>query len=404
MERPADSGGALRGVRVIDLTRVLGGPFGTQILADHGADVIKVEPPQGDEVRDWGPPFRDGTASYFVGINRNKRMLALDLAQEAGREVLLRLLADADVLVHNFKSGTLEKWGIGYDGHLRERFPRLVYCHLTGFGDEGPLGGLPGYDAAVQAVSGVMSINGTPATGPLRMGSPIVDLGMGLNAVIGILLALRERDLTGLGQAVDVTLYDSGISLLHPYAANYLMSGDVPVSTGNAHPNISPYDCFTKGTKPIFLAVGNDRQFRVMCGHVGADHLPDDPRFVDNRSRVVNRDALRAELEAIFAPLDGERLAEELMRIGVPAGAVLNVAEVLESGHARQREMVLVDGEYRGTGIPVKLSRTPGALRFAPRPFNADGRAVLAEIGYGEDEIDDLEAAGAVPPERRRGR
>ena len=308
--------GALSGIRVIDLTRVLGGPYGTQILADHGADVVKVEPPQGDEVRDWGPPFRDGTASYFVGINRNKRMIALDLGQEAGREVLLRLLETADVMIHNYKSGALEKWGIGYEEVLRDRFPRLVYCHLTGYGSDGPLGGLPGYDSAVQATAGMMSVNGPAETGPLRIAVPIVDLGMGLNAVIGILLALLHRDRTGAGQAVDVSLYDAAVSLLHPQAANYLMSGKVPEATGNAHPNISPYERFDTGTKPIFLAVGNDRQFRTMCELMGVPGLSDDPRFVDNASRVVNRDELRAELKVLFQGRDGEELADALISRG----------------------------------------------------------------------------------------
>jgi len=394
--------GALAGIRVIDLTRVLGGPYATQILADHGADVVKIEPPQGDEVRDWGPPFRDGTASYFVGINRNKRLLALDLGQPEGREVLLRLLESADVMIHNFKSGALEKWSLGYEQVLRERFPRLVYCHLTGYGSDGPLGGLPGYDAAVQATAGMMSVNGSTETGPMRMGVPMVDLGMGLNAVIGILLALRHRDRTGRGQALDVSLYDSAVSLLHPQAANYFMSGKVPVPTGNAHPNISPYDRFDTGTKPIFLAVGNDAQFRRLCELMGVPGLAEDPRFVDNAARLVNRAELRAELETLFASRDGEALADELIRNGVPAGAVLNVAEVLESEHARHRGLVVEDGEYRGTGFPVKLSESGAQLRWPPRPFNADGPELLREVGYTDSEIESLCTSGVVPVERRR--
>jgi crotonobetainyl-CoA:carnitine CoA-transferase CaiB-like acyl-CoA transferase len=401
MSTPAVTG-AMAGLRVIDLTRVLGGPYGAQILADHGADVIKIEPPQGDEVRDWGPPFRDGTASYFVGINRNKRMIALDLGRAEGREVLMRMLETADVMIHNYKSGALEKWGIGYEAVLRDRFPRLVYCHLTGYGSDGPLGGLPGYDSAVQATAGMMSINGSSETGPLRIAVPIVDLGMGLNAVIGILLALLHRERTGAGQAVDVSLYDAAVSLLHPQAANYFMSGKVPEATGNAHPNISPYDRFDTGTRPIFLAVGNDRQFRKMCELMGVPGLADDSRFSDNTSRVVNRDELRAELEVLFRSRDGEQLAEELIRNGVPAGAVLNVAEVLESDHAKHRELVVEDGPYRGTGFPVKLSESEAQLRWGPRPFNADGPAVLLEAGYSEEEVEALQAAGVLPTERRR--
>jgi crotonobetainyl-CoA:carnitine CoA-transferase CaiB-like acyl-CoA transferase len=403
MDRPT-APGALAGVRVLDLTRVLGGPYATQILADHGADVIKVEPPGGDEVRDWGPPFRDGVSSYFVGVNRNKRMLSLDLGRPEGRDALLRLLAGADVMIDNFKSGSLEKWGIGYDDVLRPRFPRLVYCHITGYGDDGPLGGLPGYDAAVQATAGLMSINGQPDGPATRMGTPVVDLASGLNAVIGILIALRHRDATGDGQAIEVTLYDSAVSLLHPHAANYLMSGAVPRRVGNAHPNIAPYDCFATGTVPLFLAVGNDRQFGTMCELMGVGELADDPRFASNALRLGHRDELRAALEAAFAGRDGAELADTLMRNGVPAGPVLDVAQVLEAEHTRHRGMVVRDGEYAGTGVPIRLSRTPGGLRFAPRPFNADGADVLREAGHTGEEIAALQESGISPPARRAAR
>lgn len=394
--------GALAGTRVIDLTRVLGGPYCTQILGDHGADVIKIEPPQGDEVRDWGPPFRDGTASYFVGVNRNKRTLALDLAKAEAREVLLRLLEGADVMIHNFKSGTLERWGIGYAEVLSKRFPRLVYCHVTGFGPDGPLGGLPGYDAAVQAVSGLMSVNGTQESGPIRMGTPMVDLGTGLNAAIGILLALHERGRSGRGQAIDISLYDSAVALLHPQAANYLMDGQPPRRIGNAHPNISPYDCFATGTKPVFLAVGNDRQFARLCDELGRPALAKDPRFGSNGDRVVNRDALRAELEQLLANHDGVRLAERLIKAGVPCGAVLEIPDMLAAPHTKHRAMVVEDGPYRGTGIPIKMERSQGAVRFGPRRFNQDGGDVLREAGYSDGEIEALARSGAYVTERRR--
>ncbi|MGQ0664974.1 MAG: CaiB/BaiF CoA transferase family protein [Pseudomonadota bacterium] len=402
MERNA-SAGALDGIQVIDLTRVLGGPYCTQILGDHGAEIIKIEPPQGDETRDWGPPFRDDTASYYVGVNRNKRALALDLAREEGRAVLLRLLERADVLVHNYKPGALERWGLGYEAVLAARFPRLIYCHVTGFGADGPLGGLPGYDAAVQAVSGLIGINGTEGGGGVRLGIPIVDLGTGLNAAIGILLALHDRHRTGQGQAIDVSLYDSAVALLHPQAANYLMSGTAPRRTGNAHPNIAPYDCFATGTKPIFLAVGNDRQFQRLCAELGRPELGTDARFRTNADRATNRPALSAELGRLLAAHDGVALADRLLRIGVPAGAVLDLPEVLAAPHTRHRRMVVSEGVYSGTGIPVKLARTAGRVRLAPRRFNEDGAAVLGEAGYSPAELAALEAAGAVVTSRRKG-
>lgn len=232
---PAPPTGALRGVKVVDLSRVLGGPYCTQILGDHGADVIKIEPPSGDETRGWGPPFReeDGAASYFLGVNRNKRGMALDLRQEAGREVLLRLLADADVLIENFKTGTLEKWGVGRDA-LAARFPRLIHCRVSGFGADGPLGGLPGYDAILQAMGGIMSVNGEAEGGPMRVGLPVVDMVTGLNAAIGVMMALRDRETTGRGQFVEAALFDSALSLLHPHAPNWFMSGRKPSAPATA--------------------------------------------------------------------------------------------------------------------------------------------------------------------------
>ncbi len=396
------SQGTLAGVRVIDLTRVLGGPYCTQILGDHGAEIVKVEPPQGDETRHWGPPFRDDKSSYFTGVNRNKRSIGLDLSRPEGREVLLRLLDGADVLIENFKTGTLEKWGVGYEQTLAGRFPRLVHCRVSGFGADGPLGGMPGYDAAVQACAGIMSVNGTPESGPVRVGTPIVDLGTGLIAVHAILMALLERERSGRGQFVETALYDGAISLLHPQAANWFMSGDTPRLIGNSHPNISPYDQFQTATCAIFLAVGNDRQFRRLCDHLDRPELVLDERFTTNGDRVINRDALTVELVRIFADLDGEALCERLLTLGVPSGPVLDIPAVMNHPHTRHREMVVEIGDYRGTGVPAKFSRTPGAVQRPPPGFNEHGREVLIEAGYTVDEIDALADAGVLVEERTR--
>ena len=283
---------ALDGVKVIDLTRVLGGPYATQILADHGADVIKIESVAGDEVRGWGPPFARDMASYFINVNRNKKSVVIDLASVPGRDLLLRLLEDADVLIDNFKTGTLEKWGIGYEAVLKNRFPRLVHCRISGFGEAGPLGGAPGYDAVVQAMTGMMSINGMAESGPVRLGAPIVDMGTGLYCVIGILMALHERQNSGLGQYIDMTLYDSALALMHPHNANYFLSKKPGTATGNSHPNISPYDKYATATNDIFIGIGNNRAFRRFCDALGESEIADDPRFTDNADRVVNRAAL----------------------------------------------------------------------------------------------------------------
>ena len=358
--------GALAGVRVIDVSRVLGGPYCGQILADHGADVLKIEPPQGDETRAWGPPFENGVASYYMGLNRNKRGMRLDLSLPEGREQLLALLAEADVLLENFKTGTLEKWGLGYEA-LAERFPRLVHARVSGFGADGPLGGLPGYDAAIQAMSGLMSVNGEVGAEPLRVGLPVVDMVTGLNAVIGILLALQERQRSGRGQFVEAALYDCGLSLLHPHAANWFGDGRVPTRTGNAHPNIYPYDAFPTASTPVFLAVGNDRQFQQLCRVLGQPDLGLDPRYATAGQRSVHRAELRAALLPLLAQHAGEALVEQLMAQGVPSAPILDVPQALSHPHTAHRGMtVSLPGGYRGLGSPIKLSRTPATYRMPP--------------------------------------
>ncbi|MNY83893.1 Succinyl-CoA:(R)-benzylsuccinate CoA-transferase subunit BbsF [compost metagenome] len=358
--------GALQGLKVLDLSRILGGPLCGQILGDHGADVLKVEPPQGDDTRAWGPPFQDGVASYYRGLNRNKRTQFLDLSQPEGQARVLELMAQADVVVENFKIGTLEKWGIGWQ-QMQVRFPRLIWCRVSGFGADGPLGAWPGYDAAIQAMSGIMSVNGEAGGDPLRVGLPVVDMVTGMNAVIGVLLALQERQRSGLGQLVDAALYDSAIALLHPHAPNWFMDGKPPQRTGNAHPNIYPYDVLQTGSIPVFFAVGNDRQFQLLCGHIGCQHLAQDARFASAGQRSVHRDTLKPLLEEYLAACDGAQLATDLMALGVPAAPVQSVDDALQHPHTLHREMVVqMPGGYRGLGAPVKLSRTPATYRVPP--------------------------------------
>lgn len=366
MTNPVPNTGALAGVTVIDLSRVLGGPYCGQILADHGADVLKIEPPQGDETRTWGPPFENGVASYYMGINRNKRGMRLDLTQAADRDHLLTLLAGADVLLENFKTGTLEKWGLGYDV-LKEKFPRLVHCRVSGYGADGPLGGLPGYDAAIQALSGIMSVNGEVGSEPLRVGLPVVDMVTGLNAALGVLMALQERQRSGQGQFVEAALYDCGLSLLHPHAANWFGDKRVPNRTGNAHPNIYPYDAFPTQTTPIFLAVGNDRQFVQLCQVLGAPELAQAPAFASAGDRSVNRASLRPKLIELLSALDGESLVEALGEKGVPCAPILDVPQALNHPHTAHRGMtVSMPNGYQGLASPIKLSRTPASYRLPP--------------------------------------
>ncbi|SAL04370.1 L-carnitine dehydratase/bile acid-inducible protein F [Caballeronia calidae] len=372
--------GALQGLRVIDLSRVLGGPYCTQALADHGAQVIKLEPPNGDETRGWGPPFVGETASYFVGVNRNKQGICVDLSSEEGRNILWQLLEGADVLVENFKPGTLGRWGMDY-ARLSKRFPKLIHCAISGFGPDGPLGGLPGYDAAIQAMAGLISVNGEPDGPALRVGLPVVDMVTGLNALAGILLALAEREKSGRGQSLDIALYDSGISLLHPHLPNYFGNGRTPQRSGNAHPNITPYDSYRTATAPIFLAVGNDRQFAKLVSHLNAPELAQDARFVDNKSRCAHRGELKEVLEGLMHSLECESLATQLIRGGVPCGPVQTVDAVANHPHTLHRELIVEIGSYRGTGTPIKLSRTPATYRSAPPALGGDTRAVLDELG-----------------------
>ena len=394
-------GGALAGFKVIDCTRVLGGPYCTQVLSDHGAEVIKIEPPQGDEVRDWGPPFKDGLSAYFAGVNRNKRSVGLDLRGPEGQEVLYRLLEDADVMIDNYKAGSLEKWGIGYEEVLSKKFPKLIYCSITGFGADGPFGGFPGYDAVAQALTGQISVNGSPESGPTRLGIPIIDMATGLYAAIGVLMAAQERSRSGLGQRVDASLFDTGVSLLHPHGANFLMSGQPPVLTGNAHPNISPYDQYPTGKGQIFLGIGNDRQFVMLCEVLGSPDLPKDSRFLHNADRIANRADLTVLLTELMATREAEDISNQLLSKGVPAGAVLTIPEVIEHAHTRHREMVVEIDDYKGLGTAMKFGRTPGRAQTKPPLFGASTRDVLAAAGFEDDEIEGLIADGVAFEERK---
>ncbi|MCA3430404.1 MAG: CoA transferase, partial [Roseomonas sp.] len=378
-------------------------PYCTMVLSDHGAEVIKLEPPQGDEVRDWGPPFDSaGDASYFVGVNRNKRSVGLDLSKPAGKEVLLRLLEGADVLVENFKPGSMEKWGLGYEAVLSKRFPRLIHCRVSGFGGEGPLGGFPGYDAVLQAMVGLMSINGTETSGPTRLGTPIVDIATGLFSTIAILMALHEREKSGKGQYCDMTLHDCGMALLHPHAANYFLSDKRPKATGNPHPNLVPYSKFKTKTCEIFIAAGNDPAFRKFCEFLGIPDVAKDERFATNGARVINRDALTEILEQRFSTEDGHDLTRRMLAVGLPAGPVLHVDEAMAADHTAFREMVADIGDFRALNTPIKLSRTPGGARTRPPRFNQHGREVLLARGFSEAEIAALEADGVIVGARRK--
>jgi crotonobetainyl-CoA:carnitine CoA-transferase CaiB-like acyl-CoA transferase len=348
------------------------------MLSDHGADVIKVEAPQGDETRLLGPPFVEpGQAAYFSAINRGKRGLSLDLTKATDRSILEALLANADVLIENFVPGTMAKWGLGYDDYLSKAFPQLIYCSISGFGDTGPLANLPGYDAVLQAMCGLMSINGEPQGGPTRIGVPVVDQVTGYNAFAGIMMALWARTRTGQGQRVEATLFDSALSMLIPHAANWMNSGNTPALTGSAHPNIPTYNRFEVGDGQIFLGIVNEGQFKKFCKHIQREDLLSNPMFDSNANRMANRDALRQEMEIALRAFKRAGLCKDLMGRGVAAGPVNTVPEAFEQPHTAARNMFIQRDDYQGVGLPIKLSKTPGTAGARPPRLGEHTREII---------------------------
>src|SRR3954471_14137453 len=332
------SNGPLAGTRVVDLTRILAGPLCTMMLGDMGAEIIKVEPPGGgDDNRGWGPPFVAGEASYFLGVNRNKRSLTLNMAAPAGQAVLQELVKRADVLVDNFKLGTLAKWGFG-DAWFEEHAPRLVRCSITGYGSSGPKAGLPGYDFILQAESGLMSICGEPEGEPMKYGVAIVDVCTGMLASNSILAALQARHRTGKGQHVEVSLFDSSLAMLANVASNHLISGRDARRFGNGHPNIVPYTAYPVRDGAIAVAVGNDAQFAKFAALLGKPEWAGDMRFARNPDRVANREVLDAAIKTRLGADDAEVWLEKLTAAGIPCGRINSVAQALSNPHAIARD------------------------------------------------------------------
>ena len=378
-------GGSLAGLKVLDLTRVLAGPFCTMILADHGADVIKVEAESGDETRGWGPPFDEasGAASYFVGLNRNKRGICLDMKSKAGRDQFLSLLEDADILIENFKPGTMESWDLGYDT-LSKRHPALIYCAISGFGNDGPMAGLARYDAILQAMCGLLSTNGTTDTGAMKMGAPIVDFSTGLYSAIAILMAVYERQKSGAGQMIDMTLYDCAMAMLHPHSANYLLGGRIPEPMGNSHPNLAPCEKYQTRTGEIFIAIGNENQFAKLATAINYPEMVSDERFCNNSQRVKNKRVLFEEMQKVLADADGEAICMKLLAQSVPAGPVRTIDNALFAQQTVARNMLIDEPGYRSVASPIKFSRSTSSLRYGP-PSHGEHQDLLEDAsGYWE--------------------
>ncbi len=403
---------ALSGVRVLDLSRVLAGPWCTQTLADLGADVIKVERPgAGDDTRAWGPPFMaaaDGSATresaYYLGTNRNKRSMTVDIARPEGQALIRELVQQCDVFVENFKVGDMARYGLDY-ASLSAIQPRLVYCSITGFGQTGPYKDRAGYDYAIQGMGGLMSVTGErddrPGGGPQKVGVAVADLFTGLYSTIGILAALRHAQATGRGQHLDMALLDCQVAMLANLSANYLVSGKTPQRMGNAHPNIVPYQVFEASDGYLILAVGNDSQFAKFCDVAGLSELPNDPRFATNASRVQHREQLVALLAERFRTRTRAQWLDALESAKVPAGPINNLAEVFDDPQVGHRGIVQVvdhpdQPAQRLVTSPIRMSATPATQRRPPPRLGEHTAEVLSELGVDAERLIALRAAGVI--------
>jgi crotonobetainyl-CoA:carnitine CoA-transferase CaiB-like acyl-CoA transferase len=395
-------GKPLDGLLVIDLSRVLAGPYCTMELADMGATVVKIEiPGSGDDTRAYGPPFLHGESTYFMSVNRNKMSLTLNLKHTRGKEILSQLLQKGDVLVENFRPGTLDGLGFGYEA-VHALNPKLIYCSISGFGQTGPYAQRPGYDLIAQAEGGVMSLTGAPDDAPLKVGLSFADITAGMNAFSGILLALLARQQTGEGQRVDVSLLDCQVALLTYQAGIYFATGRSPERLGNRHPSITPYETFEAGDGHIIIACGNQGFWERFCKLAGLDHLLTDDRFTTMKKRVENRDELTPLIAASVKTRTRQEWYTLLDREGIPCGLIKNVAEVCTDPQVLARDMVVqlnhpTAGPISVNGVPIKLSATPGEVKEPPPLLGQHTDTVLADIlGYTADQIAELRQLEAI--------
>jgi succinate--hydroxymethylglutarate CoA-transferase len=382
----SERSGPLAGIRVVDLSRILAGPFSTMNLGDMGAEIIKIEQPgKGDDTRSWGPPFAGSEAAYFLGINRNKRSVTLNLKSSEGQEILKSLLKTADVVIENFKFGTLERWGITTEWREREA-PRLVHCQITGYGGRGPRGERPGYDFLLQAESGLMSITGEEDGTPMKVGVALVDVCTGMNATIAILAALNSRQTTGRGQKTETSLYATSLSMLVNVAANHLVSGKPARRFGNGHPNIVPYRTFDAADTAIAVAVGNDAQFARFSEAIGHSEWACDEKFIKNADRVNNRTEIDGLIQRVIETRTADEWIEILLAFDIPSSRVNSVERALVDEQTLANDMVVeIDhseaGRLKMLGVPYRFSDTPASVDLAPPLLGADTEEVLDNLG-----------------------
>jgi formyl-CoA transferase len=401
--RPLDN------IRILDITRALAGPYCTMMLGDLGADVVKVERPgSGDETRGWGPPFvgkpygpYPGESAYFIAANRNKRSITVNIQTMEGQEIVRRLAGISDALVENYRTGDLDKLGLGYS-ELHRLYPKLIYCSISGYGRTGPFAERPGYDAILQAEAGMMSITGPVDGPPSRAGIPIIDITSGMFAATAILAALRARDITGEGQLVDVSLFDSHIALLTNVASNYLVGGQPPRRYGNAHPNLVPYDSFSARDGWFIVGVANEKQWGLLCDMLDRSDMKTDSRFASNGNRVANREALVDELNKIFSQRDVDDWLTDLAKAGLPCGPINSIPQVFDHPQAQAREMTLETehasaGTVKLTGFPYKFSQTPAEIHRPPPMLGEHTEEVLTSLlDYSSEGVASLRDKGSI--------
>ena len=391
----------LENIRIIDLSRILSGPYCTMTLADLGAEVIKVESPSGDDTRKWGPPFVNGESSYFLSVNRNKKSVVLNLKTKEGREILLNLIEEADVVVENFRPGTMDRLGIGYET-LKKVNPGIILASISGYGQTGPNAQKPGYDVIAQGYGGLTSVTGEPGKPPVKAGFSIADIGTGMWATIGIQTALLARQRTGEGQWIDVSLVDTMISWQTYLAGNYFASRKNPEPQGGAHPNIVPYQLFESADGYFNVAVGNENLWAKFCQVIQKPDLKDHPNYATNSDRVINRERLVPILQDIFYSKPTKEWMDAFEAAGIPCGPVLRFSEIFEDPHVLAREQLVevehpIAGTVKMTGLPIKLSGTPGEIKKAPPLLGEDTREILSSLaGLTEDQIALLEQKGVI--------